>query len=233
MRIEMKLIAKAGSSDRPLPAAGMQQGVLYSVIVLGTQETEYKGTVKQQFKFNVAWELPHLPKLEYEDNGQKIQRPQCIFKTYNLSLFSKSNLAQDLSGFRGQDFSVEEENGFDVFTILKPGLNALLQITHYEGNDSKPKAKYISMSQLMSGMIVAIPDNKIVEYEPAMLDNFPEGMPDWARETVAKSPEYQAIKHATGELRGGQAVDDVGPYQPNHDYVGDKPKPSPDDEVPF
>lgn len=229
----MKLIAKAsGDSDRPLPAAGMQQGVLYSIIVLGTQKTEYMRKVKKQFKFNVSWELPHLPKLEYEDdNGQKILRPQCVFKTYTRSLYAKSNLAQDLSGWRGVDFSKEEENGFDVFTILKPGLNALLQITHYEGNEGKMRAKYISMSQLMPGMTEKIPENPIVEYEPTMLDNFPEGMPDWAQEAVVKSPEYQAMKRGekipVDYSESKQMADE---FAQEHDL--DEPKPT-DDDIPF
>ena len=187
----MKMIAKAsGDSDRPLPEAGLQHGVLYSIIVLGTQETKYMKKKKTQYKFNVAWELPHQPKIEYEDNGQKILRPQCIFKSYVRSLYSKSNLAQDLAGWRGRGFSKDEENGFDVFTMLTPGVNALLQITHYENNNGEPRAKYIGISKLMPGMVDVVPENAIVEYEPSMGDNFPDGMPDWAKEAAAKAPEF-------------------------------------------
>ena len=187
----MKMIAKAsGNLDRPLPEAGLQHGVLYSIIVLGTQETEYMKTKKQQYKFNVAWELPHLPKIEYEDNGQKIMRPQCVFKSYVRSLYVKSNLAQDLIGWRGVGFTKEEENGFDVFTMLTPGVNALLQITHYEGTDDQMRAKYIGISKLMPGMAELQPENPIVEYEPSMGDSFPDGMPDWAKECASKAPEF-------------------------------------------
>ena len=193
----MKMIAKAsGGADRPLPKAGMQQGVLYSIIVLGTQDREYKGVAKQQFLFNVSWELPHLEKIEYEDDGKKVLRPQCVFKTYTKSLYEKANLAQDLTSWRGHGFSDEEENGFDVFTMLKPNTNALLNIVHYEGKDGKTKAKYASISNLMPGMPETLPENDIVEYEPSMGDKFPNGMPDWAREAAAKSPEY---KVAMGE----------------------------------
>ncbi len=168
----MKLIAKAsGDSNKPLPAAGIQHGVLYSIIVLGTQDVEYMQTKKRQFLFNVGWELPHLPGIEYEDdNGQKIIRPQCVFKRYTRSLYAKSNLAQDLTGWRGVAFTKEEESGFDVFTMLVPRANALLQITHYEGNDGKMRAKYIGISPLMAGMVKVAPENSIVEYEPAMID---------------------------------------------------------------
>ncbi len=219
----MQLIAKSsGDSDRPLPTAGMQQGVLYSIIVLGTQESEYMGTKKNQFKFNVGWELPHLPKLEYEDNGQKIMRPQCVFKTYVLSLYAKSNLAQDLVGWRGMGFSKEEENGYDVFGMFKIGANVLLQITHYEGKDGKMKAKYIGISPLMAGMPTVQPENPLVEYEPSMRDSFPEGMPDWAKEAVAKSPEYQGITSAT-ENEDLQKVTESMNGQDNPDWVDDEP----------
>ena len=238
----MKLIAKASSDDRPLCPAGMQQGILYSIIVLGTQETEYMSKVKKQFKFNVSWELPHLPKLEYEDNGEKILRPQCIFKSYTNSLYVKSNLAQDLAGWRGKEFNSEEERGFDVFTIFKAGANALLNITHYEGGDGKMRAKYISISPLMPGMSKMIPENRTVEYEPSMLDNFPEGMPDWARDSVVKSPEYKAAKHPDLQANGypvHTGVPEPDPsitesaYKSNSDYVGDNPPPPEDEDFPF
>ncbi len=217
----MQLIIKSSDgADRPLPEAGMQHGILYSIIVLGTQETEYMKTKKKQFKFNVGWELPHLQKLEYEDNGNKIMRPQCIFKSYTRSLYEKSNLAQDLAGWRGQGFSKEEQNGFDVFKMLVPGVNALLNIVHYENNSGNTKAKYVSISKLMAGMVEVLPENPIVEYEPSMQDNFPDSMPDWAREAVVKSPEYQGVKH------GQEVFGDDGPL-PTDDQDYDE------DSIPF
>ncbi|MCK5017493.1 MAG: hypothetical protein KAS32_10535 [Candidatus Peribacteraceae bacterium] len=191
----MELIAKAsGGGNRPLPEAGMQQGVLYSVIDLGTQEVEYMGKLKYQRKLNVAWELPNLPKLDYEDdNGNKVMRPSCVFKSYTLSLFEKANLAKDLSGWRGQKFTKEEENGFNVFAMLKPGANALLNIIHYNGKDGQTRAIYEGVGKLMQGMPELAPENPIVQYSTEMGDKFAEGMPEWAIETIKKSPEYRAV----------------------------------------
>ncbi len=213
----MELIAKSsGGVDRPLPPTGMQHGVLYSVIDLGTQKRESRYGTKIQRMVNVAWELPHLPKLEYEDDGKKVERPQCIFKTYTLSLFKKANLAKDLAGWRGEGFTKAEENGFNVFSMLKPNANALLQIVHYEGNDGTTKAKYESISPLMPGMTEILPENKPVVYSTELHDNFPDGMPDWTKEEIKKSPEYKGIANAR-EVLPDKAVEDTT------DYSGDVP----------
>ncbi len=210
--MKMELIAKSsGGGDRPLPPAGMQHGVLYSVIDLGTQKREGRYGTKIQRMVNVAWELPHLPKLEYEDDGKKIFRPQCIFKTYTLSLFKKANLAKDLAGWRGSGFTKAEENGFNIFSMLKPNANALLQVVHYEGNDGSTKAKYESISPLMSGMIEILPENKPVQYSTELHDEFPDGMPEWTIEAIKSSPEYKGIAHAR-ETMGDAPIEDTTDY---------------------
>ncbi len=220
----MKLIATSSGSDRPLPDTGMQHAVLYSVIYLGTQKTEYKGKVKFQAKLNVAWELPTMPQLEYEDNdGKKIMRPQCIFKSYTLSLFEKANLAKDLAGWRGKGFTKEEEKGFDVFTMLKPGTNALLQIVHYEGNDGKTRATYHSINNLMPGMKDLLPENEIIAYEVGMRDNFPNGMPDWAKDAAKDSREYKAMANAEEGLSGGIDGSESPPAEDTTDYNASEP----------
>ena len=199
----MELIAKAsGGADRPLPEAGLQHAVLYSVIDLGTQETTFNNTVKNQRKINVSWELPHLPKIEFEVDGEKVMKPQAIFKSYTLSLFEKANLAKDLSGWRGTGFTKEEENGFNVFSLLEPGVNALLQVVHYIGNDGKTRAKYESIAKLMQGMAEVRPLNPICQYTTDMHDDFPPSMPEWAVEAVKQSPEYQGVTHAKDSLGG-------------------------------
>ncbi len=209
----MVLIAKAtGGGDRPLPPIGMQQAVLYSVIDLGTQQNDYMGTIKIQRKLNVAWELPFAPKLKYEDNGKEIERPQCIFKTYTLSLYEKAGLAIDLSGWRGSQFTKAEQNGFDVFSMLTPGANALLNIVHYEGKDGGMKAKYTSIANIMPNMLVCELDNPMVQYSIEEFgDNFPESIPDWCIEDIKKSPEFkrymsrptasQMAQHTDGQPR--------------------------------
>jgi len=199
----MQLIAKSsGGSDRPLPPAGMHHGILYAVVELGTQKNEYKGKTKIQRMFNVAWELPHAPKFEYEDNGEKITHPSCIFKRYVLSLFEKANLAKDLSSWRGQQFTKAEENGFDIFSMLKLNANALLNIVHYEGANGGMKAKYTSISPLMAGMVETLPENPTYEYTIAECgDNFPAEMlvenMQWMVDAIKTSPEYR--RKMTGE----------------------------------
>lgn len=227
----MKLIAKAnGGGDRPLPPKGMQQAVLYSVIELGTHKTEYMGKEKIQRKINVAWELPFVPKLKYEDDGQTIERPQCIFRSYTLSLYEKAKLAEHLSGWRGEKFTKAEENGFNIFSMLQPNTNVLLNVVHYEGNDGKVRARYESISPLMPNMNETLPENPTIFYCIAECgDNFPEGMPEWCVEEIKKSPEYKR-KMFSNDITNDQGSAEVV----SQNYATDgQAEAAQSDEIPF
>ena len=207
-----KLIAKAsGGGDRPLAPTGIQQAVLYSVIDLGTQKVEYKGVTKLQRKINVGWELPKASRIEYEDEKGKHSRPQCIFKRYTLSLYKESALAKDLAGWRGQGFTKKEEAGFNIFNMLTPGVNALLNIVHYTNGSGETKAKYESIAKMADGLgfINTAAENPIVLYTTDMGDNFPENMPPWAIEAIKQSPEYNRVVSGVANACGSQSLNEA------------------------
>jgi hypothetical protein len=203
------------SKDRPLPPAGMQQAVLYQVVALGTQKGEWAGKPTSNYKLNLAWEIPGAERIEYDDGTSK---PSCIFMTYNTYLTEKATLGIHLTGYRGKAFTKEEVNSFPIGSILKPGLNALLNIVHGTKQDGSPKATYSSISPLMAGMTEMQAENPLVEYSPSMGDNFPESLPDWAIEDIKKSPEYQQA------INGGE---------PAPEDTRDWSNGDPDEDIPF
>ena len=205
------------SSNRPLPPAGMQQAVLYQVVDLGTQEDEWQGKKKLNRKLNLAWEIPGAERIEYDDGTSK---PSCVFTTYNIYLTEKATLGIHLTGYRGKAFTKEEMNSFPIGSILKPGLNALLNIVHGTKKDGSPKATYSAMSPLMADMKEMDAENVLVEYTPSMGDSIPDSLPDWVIEDIKKSPEYQCA------VNGGAPN-----AEPERDY-SDMAQGS-DDDIPF
>ena len=113
----MALVAKEGESNfTPVPP-GMHLARCYRVVDLGTQKSEYLGTIK------------HLPKvmLQFEVHGEDEagkpivtakNEPMTISKTFTLSLAEKATLRKDLQTWRGREFTPEELRGFELKNVL-------------------------------------------------------------------------------------------------------------------
>lgn len=116
----MPIIATAGDSKQFTPApAGVHQAVCVDVIDKGWLEVTYAGKTKKQHKVTIAWQID-----ETRDDGKRF----LVFKRYTLSLNEKATLRKDLESWRGRAFTLEEEIGFDVETVI--GVNCLLNIQH-------------------------------------------------------------------------------------------------------
>lgn len=219
-------------SDRPLPPVGMQHAVLYQVICLGTQKGDWQGKPTFNYKIKVGWELPNAPKIIYKnDDGTETKKLACIFMTYNSYLTDKSTLGIHLGGFIGRKFTKKEQNSFNIGDILKPGLNSLLTIIHDVKMDGSPCAKYTAIAPLMAGMVEIAAENAIIEYEPTMGDNFPEGMPDWAIDEVKQSPEYNTAVNGAANFNQAVANNPVAQLLESDGTVVDADVPY--DDIPF
>lgn len=208
----MSLTAKPSKGTTPIPA-GTYHAVCYSIIDLGTQYNEYYN--KSMPKVAITWEIPSL-RIEYEKDGQQLEGPRVITKTYTNVLHEKSNLWQDLVSWRGRPFTIEELEGFDVSKLLT--VNCVLAVINTEKN-GKTYANVAGVSKLMADMTIRKPENEIVQYDiNAGIDAIPKNIPDWLRDIVKKCKEFNPVP------QGGD---------PNPDYVGDDPPPPEDDSIPF
>lgn len=89
-----------GGGPKVLPKAGIQLGVCYSIIELGTQESEFKGEKKKRTEVQISWELPnHLHTFKEELGAQ----PLSVHATYGLSDAPQSKLPQALQSWGGQE----------------------------------------------------------------------------------------------------------------------------------
>lgn len=189
----MALIAKEGeSSFTPVPP-GMHLARCYRVVDLGTQKSEYLGTVK------------HLPKvmLQFEvhgedENGKPIvtakNEPMTISKNFTLSLAEKATLRKDLQTWRGREFTAEELRGFELKNVL--GAWAMISVIKSTGNNGKEYTNIAAIMQVPPQVKKAgLPEghNKtgifsIDEPDMTMFDTFSDGL----KQKIQGSPEWQA-----------------------------------------
>ena len=189
----MALIAKEGeSSFTPVPP-GMHLARCYRVVDLGTQKSEYLGTVK------------HLPKvmLQFEVHGEDEagkpivtakNEPMTISKNFTLSLAEKATLRKDLQTWRGREFSPDELRGFELKNVL--GAWAMISVIKTTGNNGKEYTNIAAIMQVPPQVKKAgLPEghNKlgifsIEEPDMEIFETFTDGL----KQKIQGSPEWQA-----------------------------------------
>ena len=203
-----------GGKKGPIIGAGNHLAICYSVVDLGTQELTFEGNTKDVHRARVTWELS---KERIEIDGEDL--PRAIGKEYTLSLGNKATLRHHLESWRSKTFTREELAGFSLINIL--GKSCMLNVIHdtYQNEDY---AKISSISPLMKGMIPTEPENPIVSFsiENDGFDNIPEGIPDWMKDKIYKSLEYEAwsTQRPNSNERDQAPVEDGDPgYMPQDD----------------
>ncbi len=165
------------SKPRQLPPEGTHTAILFQIIDLGTQKTEYQGQVKIGRQLRFAWELCE----ELMDDG----RPYAISKKYTASSHPKSNIVKDIKAWTGKAV----DNGFDPTTLIGSACN--LTISHDPGGDGTVYANVAAIAPLKkSEKAPPMRNNPLVfdldNYDPALF----EKLPDFLKEIIAESPEY-------------------------------------------
>jgi len=194
------MIIKKSANVTPPIAEGTYHAICYGVVDLGTQSVEYpykSGQYKNTRQIRIYWEIPEL-RIQLEKNGNKVDLPKVISRTYTNSLDEKSNLFKNLTSWRGKSFTDEELRGFEVYTIL--GANCLLQIMHNKNG----YAGVSNVTPIIKGMEKKKPENPILKYDMSC-DGFvlSDSLYDKLKETIMKSTEYQAVEHARQTLGVG------------------------------
>ena len=214
----MEFIAKSeGNTNIPKLENGVYTAISSMLIDLGGQKSLLDGNVRR--KFMMVWNIVG----EFiEVNNEQL--PRVMSKEYTLSLNEKSNLRKDLQAWRGQAFTEEELQGFDLLSIMnKP---CQLQII----NEEKNGKTYNNISSIM-----AMP--KGMEVEPLeettiFITNNSETwtnwnkIPKWIKDKIKRMVGYEESElktyvdslEKTEEENQEQNIDDVV---------------SPDDDLPF
>lgn len=184
--------ASEGGSFTPVPP-GMHLARCYRIVDLGTQKTEYMGTVKYLPKVMLQFEVHS----EDEDGNPLVTNkgePMTISKNYTVSLSEKASLRNDLQTWRGRDFTADELRGFELEKIL--GQWAMISVTKTTGNNGKEYTNIANINPVPSNIKKAgLPDGynqaqmfTITNADMAMYETFSDGL----RNKIASSPEWQS-----------------------------------------
>jgi hypothetical protein len=208
----MPIVATNNSQPRELIPAGNYVARCYSMLELGTIPENYMGETKHLRKVRISWELPTETKTFDDKKGPQ---PLAISQEYTLSMNEKSNLRKMLASWRGKDFTEEEAKAFDITKLL--GKPCMLNIIHKPGkaDPSKIYEQIAGVTSVPKGFSVPEQVNASVEL---YYDKFDEevfnGLPDFLKDKMKTSQEYQAMKqpgtrNMVGEPAGIGEADDL------------------------
>jgi hypothetical protein len=160
------------------------------------QRGEYQGVPNLKRKVFVRWELPHERLTWTDREGVEREGPRVISKTYTLSLHENSAMRADLVGWRGRNFSPEEEKAFDVSKLL--GVPCMVTVVHKQSND-KTFANVQSVSGVPKGMDrPSHPEITPILYDADNLGSWDQ-LPEWLQkkidEQVKDEPQRQTSSY--------------------------------------
>ena len=193
----MAINAKAGSlTPRELIPAGSHIARCYQMLHIGTVTDVIMGEEKVLNKVRITFEVPGEMRVFNEENGEQ---PMVIDKEYNLSMNPKSNLRRDLESWRGQGFTEDEADNFDITKLL--GIACMISIVHKTSKKGNDYATISSISGLPKGVECPKQINPTFEFnyddkfDPERVEKFP----DFIKDAMKSSEEY---KKRIDELMG-------------------------------
>jgi len=202
------LVAKAKSDITPVPA-GMHRARCVSVVDLGTQPPG-NPQFKPSRKVLIEWELPDETYERKEDGKPPVSQPRRISRPFGLSLGKKATLRATLESWRGQAFTPEELDGFDISKLL--GVPCYLNIVHkVEGGETY--TNIASVSPLPKRDRETLPQQffKSVQYNVEQgQDTVFNGLPEWVRGVILQSKEMQPepVGHTVAAENGPESMVD-------------------------
>jgi hypothetical protein len=170
----------------------------YSMIEIGTIETEYLGEKKKRHEVMLTWELPTEQEVFHEEKGEE---PFVVSKTYGLSMHEKSTLRRDLESWRGAGFTEQEAAKFDITKLL--GVPCMISIIHRPGkvDPSKTYVELASISKMPKGLQCPeqINPSRILSFESWNAELY-SSLSDYLKEKIAASDEYKAMNAGTTDV---------------------------------
>ena len=186
-------ISESQKSERKLPEAGATVGVLYSLVDLGHQKTNWDNQEKWTPKVRLTFELPdQTDEFEVEENGKRttIQKPMVVSIEQTRSLGEKASLRKLLEQWRGQTFTSKELQAFSLKNLL--GKPAMLTLIHKTSQQGRQYCAIAGASKLPKGMkapATTTNDQLYYEIEQGEAGQFND-MPDWLQEKIRASKEF-------------------------------------------
>jgi len=186
-------LSESQKSERKLPEAGATVGVLYSLVDLGHQKTNWDNQEKWTPKVRLTFELPdQTDEYEVEEKGKvtKVQKPMVVSIEQTRSLGEKASLRKLLEQWRGQTFTSKELQAFSLKN--HHGKPAMLTLIHKTSQQGRQYCAIAGASKLPKGMkapATTTNDQLYYEIEQGEAGQFND-MPDWLQEKIRASKEF-------------------------------------------
>jgi len=186
-------ISESAKQERKLPEAGATVGVLYSLVDLGHQKTNWDNQEKWSPKVRLTFELPdQLDEFEVEEKGKvtKVSKPMVVSIEQTRSLGEKASLRKLLEQWRGQTFTSKELQAFSLKNLLgKPAMLTLIHKTSQQGRQYCAIAGASKLPKSMKAPATTTNDQLYYEIEQGEAGQFND-MPDWLQEKIRASKEF-------------------------------------------
>lgn len=184
----MSITAKQSDIVYELVPSGNHIARCYSMIEIGTEESEFQGKKKKLYKVRVTWELPNEKKVFDPAKGEQ---PFTISKDYTLSMFDQANLRQDLESWRGKGFTEDEAKAFDITKLI--GVPCMLNVIHKTSQKGGQYSAIASVTPIPKGLPAPLQINPSFVFSYDQWDDKKfAGLSEWVRGRIEKTPEFQA-----------------------------------------
>lgn len=196
----MSLIAKKKASIQiPLLEASTYLAVCVGVVDIGEQKNETFNNYSSKVIF-----IYEIPSERVDADGES--KPRWLSETYTVSLNEKSNLAKMLLSWRGKAFTDAEMDGFDLTEML--GKPCQLQVLVVPKKDGSPCNRIAGVFGIPKGFPIPSPENPLLKYDIADGENDTfKQLPEWIRDRIAKSTEWQQAHNGTEKLSFDAALE--------------------------
>ena len=197
---------KGGSMDwEPVPV-GTHIARAVTVVDLGLQPTGYGTKEKIYVGFEVYGDECRV---KWEKDGKEHNGPALIGSRYTLSIHPKSILGQHLVSWRGKEFTDEERQGFDVFTIL--GAPCMISVVHVVNKEkNKTYANIAAIMKCPKGTEIPKLEGELVGYSACHPDysGTIDKLPEWLRNLALEGQRQSTVVEPSPPMPPTGPVDD-------------------------
>lgn len=188
----MKIKDRAKPKTPPVEP-GVYMAVCVGVIDLGEQYSEKFKNYSNKIK--IVWAIPSET---IEVDGKTEERQ--LSKEFTCSLSKKAILRSFLESWIGRSFTDDEFGEFDLFSLL--GQPCQLQVVL---NETKEYSNVANLMQLPKGMPAPTTKTAFISWNMEEWDNAVfETLPEWTKEQIKKSTQYQKEHAPVTDVAIGQ-----------------------------
>lgn len=185
------IIGQKAKPSVPPVNPGTYMAICVAIYELGEQQLSFKGKTRYAQQIQFVFEIPEERiEIDGEDKARQLSR------TFTVSAGKKAGLRKFISSWQGKTFTDEEFKAFDTDTLLRK--NAMIQVVL---NDTGEYANIDTIMSLPKGVKASKPEAdpiifKMDEWDDALF----ETLPDWVKEKLMNSTEYQNDHAPTDEV---------------------------------